>query len=504
MDINYYKQFEPIDGKWYITKELGSGSFGTVFEIERKDYADMKAALKIISVPSSQSEVDSFREENYDLDEKSLTSYFYGFVEEFVKEFRIMSQLKGQSNIVSYEDHDVIQRDEGIGWDIFIRMELLTPMSKYFASNTPKQSDVIKLGIDICKALEVCQKYQIIHRDIKPSNIFVSDTGDFKLGDFGVARTLEKTSSSLSKKGTYTYMAPEVFKGEKYSPNVDIYSLGIVMYKLLNNNLEPFRTDRTYADSEKAMEQRMSGVAMPKPLNAEDRLANIILKACSYNPKDRYDNPTQMRIELENIIYGMKSNEDSINNKIITSQITESNIEIEEEETVSLMDEETGKTTGMFSINQHDETKDKLSKKAVTNTNLHQNFLIQENVNENNDKPLNFEEFVESYKNFWKKIFDFRGTTGRKEFWILTFINIISIYVANFLSRLPFIPIVIAACVLFFGCIVAGISLGTRRLHDVGKSGHWQWLYLTAIGTIVVLIFFCQKTKTDSNKYKLN
>ena len=301
MDINYYRQYEPIDGKWYITKELGSGSYGTVFEIQRKDFPEMKSALKIISVPSTQNEVRSYKEENYDLDDESVTSYFYGFVEEFIKEFKLMSQLKGNSNIVSYEDHDIKKHETGIGWDILIRMELLTPLGKYLSDNKPDQDTAIKLGIDICKALEVCQKYNIIHRDIKPSNIFVSDNGDFKLGDFGVARTLEKTSSGLSKKGTYTYMAPEVFKGEKYNAAVDIYSLGIVMYKLLNNNFEPFRKDRSYSDGDRAMALRMSGARPEKPQNANDALGKIILKACSFKPEDRYQSPSQMRADLENI-----------------------------------------------------------------------------------------------------------------------------------------------------------------------------------------------------------
>ena len=302
MDISYYKKYEPIDGKWYITKELGSGSFGTVFEIQRKDFPEMKSALKIISIPNSQNEVRSYREENYDLDDKSVTSFFYGFVEEFIKEFKLMSQLKGNSNIVSYEDHDIKKHENGIGWDILIRMELLTPLGKYLADNKPDQNTVIKLGIDMCKALEVCQKNNIIHRDIKPSNIFVSDNGDFKLGDFGVARTLEKTSSGLSKKGTYTYMAPEVFKGEAYGASVDTYSLGIVMYKLLNNNLEPFRTDRTFNNGERAIELRMSGANMAKPQNADEELAAVILKACSFNPGERYQNPSEMKKRLESIL----------------------------------------------------------------------------------------------------------------------------------------------------------------------------------------------------------
>ena len=302
MDITYYKKrYEPVDGKWYINKEIGRGSYGTVFEIERKDFHE-KCALKIVTIPSSPHEVESYKQEHPTHDDKSITSYFYGFVEEFVQEFVIMSKLKGNSNIVSIEDYDVKKHNTGIGWDILIRMELLTPMNKYFANNPMRTQNVIKLGIDICKALEECKDHNIIHRDIKPSNIFISKRGDFKLGDFGVARTLEKTSSGLSKKGTYTYMAPEVYKGEEYGSNVDIYSLGIVMYKLLNNNNEPFRTSMAYQDEQKALIRRLKGESIPQPINADETLSRVILKACSYDPKDRYSDPSEMRRDLEKIV----------------------------------------------------------------------------------------------------------------------------------------------------------------------------------------------------------
>ena len=217
MDINYYKKYEPIDGKWLITKKLGNGAFGTVFEIARKNIPDIKSALKIISIPQSSEELQRLKEENYDIDNKSITSFYSGLVDDCIKEFQLMSKLRGNSNIVSYEDHNVIEKQDGeFGWDIFIRMELLIPIVQYFTDNAPTQQDIIKLGIDICKALEVCGKYNIIHRDIKPSNIFVSDIGEFKLGDFGVARVLDKTNIGLSRKGTYTYMAPEIYRGEEY------------------------------------------------------------------------------------------------------------------------------------------------------------------------------------------------------------------------------------------------------------------------------------------------
>ena len=348
MDIEYYKKYEPIDGKWYINKELGRGAFGTVFEIERRDFTNAKSALKVITIPASPSEVKSYREENFDMDEQSVTSYFYGFVEEFIKEFEVMLQLKGNSNIVSIEDYDVKKHTDEIGWDIFIRMELLSPMNIFFMNNGPTPNEVIKLGIDICKALEVCQRYNIVHRDIKPSNIFVSDACEFKLGDFGVARTLEKTSSGLSKKGTYTYMAPEVFKNDAYGTNVDIYSLGIVMYKLLNKNMEPFRTERTHSDEEKALGLRMNGEIIPAPSCANGRLAEIILKACSYNPKDRYESPLQMREELENILH--KDDEKRPVEFVEEKKIADDVINADDDETVGLF--------GDRSIESSDETRE--------------------------------------------------------------------------------------------------------------------------------------------------
>ena len=309
MDINYYKQYEPIFGAWRITRLIGEGSFGKVFEMEREDFGvTYKAALKAITVPANESEVREVMAEG--MDEASVRDYFGTFVQDLVKEFALMSKLKGNSNVVSYENHQVIEHKGGIGWDILIQMELLTPLNEYTRKHTITRQDVIRLGIDLCRALELCQKYNIIHRDVKPENIFISDAGDYKLGDFGIARTVEKTTSGLSKNGTYTYMAPEVYKGEAYGSTVDIYSLGIVLYRLLNGNRTPFLPAApapiTHADRENALVKRLSGAALPPPSHAEGRLSEIVLKACAYDPKERYSSPMQMRHELEAILYSQE------------------------------------------------------------------------------------------------------------------------------------------------------------------------------------------------------
>lgn len=111
--------------------------------------------------------------------------------------------------------------------------------------------------------------YDIIHRDIKPENIFIAANGDYKIGDFGVAKTIEKTKMGLSRKGTYMYMAPEIYSSRPYGPTVDIYSLGIVMYKLLNENRLPFLPEYPKPiapiDKEEALHMRLKGTDIPEP-----------------------------------------------------------------------------------------------------------------------------------------------------------------------------------------------------------------------------------------------
>ena len=294
-----------LDG-WNVTRLLGEGGYGKVFEIERSEFGQTyRAALKVITVPQSSAEVRSVISEGMSVSQAE--AYFHGIVEELMHEFSIMFKLKGTANVVSSEDLRVLEHPDGIGWDILIRMELLHPLLPYVYQHPMARRDIIKLGIDICKALELCQRYNIIHRDIKPENIFISDNGDYKLGDFGIARTIERTTSGLSKKGTYSYMAPEVYAGREYGFSVDTYSLGLVLYRMLNKNRGPFLPQPpeaiTFSSREQALGRRISGEALPRPFYGEGRLGEIVLKACAFDPKDRYSSPQQLRQELEAILY---------------------------------------------------------------------------------------------------------------------------------------------------------------------------------------------------------
>ena len=277
---------------WTIGKYLGAGGYGKVYEIERTlSGVRERAALKVVSRPADDAEIEACYENGYD--QASMKASYEEEIQRYVKEYELMKDLQGQTNIVSCDDFAVVPRKDGIGGQIFIRMELLTPLQK--ATMPTKQSmlsesEVIRLGKDICKALILCEARHIIHRDIKPENILISKFGDYKLGDFGVARVQDHTTNA-TKMGTHGYAAPEVEHGQKYGKEADIYSLGITLYWLLNNRRMPFlNADEpvTTMKCQEALRRRYEGEKLPAPKNGSQKLKQIVLKACAYRPVDRY------------------------------------------------------------------------------------------------------------------------------------------------------------------------------------------------------------------------
>lgn len=297
------RQYEPVFGSWYITEELGSGGEGSLYRICRTDALGHKyySALKAVSIPSSKSETASLMAGGMQLEE--VAEYYESVLENTTQEFELLEKLKGNSNIVSYEDHDIFKHEDGIGWDILIRLEELTPLVKYSIDNPLSEEEVTRMGIDICRGLSLCKKYGIVHRDIKPDNIFISPSGSYKLGDFGIARIIEKTTRGLSRKGTYEYMAPEVYWGRDYGATVDLYSLGMVMYRYLNDGRMPFLPQSPAAihaeDREEAFFKRVNGNAMPEPRCGSGELKRIVLKACAFDRADRYNDAAEMLKDLE-------------------------------------------------------------------------------------------------------------------------------------------------------------------------------------------------------------
>lgn len=256
--------------------------------------------MKVISIPHSEDEYYEYADNGYD--ERSITAIFKSQMETIVSEFKLMAQFKGTSHIVSYEDHMIVPHEDGRGWDILIRMELLTSLPEYINRHGLTEGQIVQMGSDICQALELCGQKGIIHRDIKPQNIFVNEFGDFKLGDFGIAKSMDHTTKA-TKTGTYSYMAPEVYSGRPYGASVDLYSLGLVLYWALNERRLPFLVlppaIPTAAQLSEAQAKRLGGAAIPRPLHGSGTLKAAVLTACSFDSAGRFANPGAFRQALQ-------------------------------------------------------------------------------------------------------------------------------------------------------------------------------------------------------------
>ena len=290
----------PVWPGWETVRLIGRGSFGAVYEIERKiRKTTERSAMKVITIPKENGEIKELSLKGYD--RESITERFQTLKESIEEEYATMAKLKGCANVVYCDDIRSVQHDDGMGWDIYIRMELLTPLLEY-GNGAMDEREIIRLGKEMCSALAVCQKHDIVHRDIKPQNIFVSNDGTFKLGDFGIAKAVEHTTSGTMT-GTYDYMAPEVEKHLPYNRTVDIYSLGMVLYWYLNEKRLPFLpmppAKIYWKDETSAKERRLRGDTLPEPAHGSGELKRIVLKACAYDPKDRYRSAEEMLRDLE-------------------------------------------------------------------------------------------------------------------------------------------------------------------------------------------------------------
>ena len=295
--------------QWKEEELIGEGSYGKVYKAKKEEFGIATySAIKQIEIPQNKTEVQTLKTEG--MTQSNITTYYEKTVKKWVEEIKFMSIFKDSENIVNIEDYEIVKKKNEIGWIINIRMELLKNLDAYVLENNITDKEMLKMAIDIATALEDCEANKVIHRDIKPDNIFVNKKGVYKLGDFGIAKHIEKTVSNMSKKGTENYMAPELYKNEKGNKTVDVYSLGIMLYRYFNYNRLPFLPDYpeeiTLEAREEALYKRISGEKLKAPQNATREIAEIILKACNYYPKDRYSSATELKEDLEKVYNGIE------------------------------------------------------------------------------------------------------------------------------------------------------------------------------------------------------
>lgn len=288
--------------KWHVVRQIGFGGFGQVYEIEREQFGKIeKAALKVMHIPQNPSVIESYRADGYD--DASIKIRLKNELEAFAQEYSNMRKLT-HTNIVNCDDMVYELLDGGMKYNLYLKMELLTPLQNAVSGYFDPEQTAVKLGRDICSALKLCEERKIVHRDIKPQNLFVNSYGEFKLGDFGIAREMRQTEVGTVA-GTYRYMAPEVFHHQPYDSSVDVYSLGLVLYWLLNEKRMPFVPLPPAVASDMAEQdaniKRLCGEPLPPPKNGSAELKRIVMKACEPDRNRRYRSAREMFNDLYNL-----------------------------------------------------------------------------------------------------------------------------------------------------------------------------------------------------------
>ena len=296
-----YPDLETIWPGWKIEAFLGKGLDGSVYKAARSmNGIVMESAVKITAMPEDQynfAHMQAERVQDFDVD------MYRSKADDGITEIKCLLMLKSCSHVVDIEDFALVKREDDIQWNVYIRMELLRSLVDYLGERQRlTENQIIKLGLDLSDVLLQCEKNNIIHRDFKIENTYITEEGEYKIGDFGIAI---KSDEAETKKGNKNYMAPEVFWERKYGKTSDIYSVGIMLYMLANGNKMPFfDTDYFWADNEEkeqAFRRRVNGEKIPDTRYASRELNSIILKALSYEPENRYRDAKALMGALKSI-----------------------------------------------------------------------------------------------------------------------------------------------------------------------------------------------------------
>lgn len=335
------KNYVPLWDKWEVESKIGSGLYGTVYKIKAQENGNtVYGAVKHIELvlPENADEIVKDDKDNeISVKEKLLNDY--------LNEIETNYSFIRSKNLLIYEEHVVFENENG--YDIFVRMPYLENLTSILSKGQLSDKEKLQLGIDICSALADLQRRGVAHGDIKPNNIFRNQKGKFVLADFGIAKRPDSVLNKKAVKDTVAFMAPELQENKAQNNTSDIYSLGLLLYKLHNGNREPFIEENSTAEEKnEAILKRIKGVTFPAPENADKNLAKIILIACQFAPEARWMNADAFKSALLSYTPSKEKADsadvaEAVAAAVVANEVTESLLEEEPAMTVSEFEEVT-------------------------------------------------------------------------------------------------------------------------------------------------------------------
>jgi serine/threonine protein kinase len=221
---------------WSIVSEISVSPDEQLYEVFN-DISNRKGVLRISSIPT-EAEL-AFMKEN--MDEQEAEKCLEHLVEEKKRVIGLQEEFVLEDTIANIEYSEVRKKEDGYGYEAITRKEDLETLDSLKERKKIELREAVKIGVNICTALDVMYQRRVMHRDVKPSKILVDSEGSFQLDDFSTAIEVVRDGSVMDcvtdglMVGTIGYMAPEILNREKYDFSVDVYSLGVVLRDLLSD-----------------------------------------------------------------------------------------------------------------------------------------------------------------------------------------------------------------------------------------------------------------------------
>ena len=270
---------------------------GTSVYIVKSTKSNQSYYLKHICIPESQKQVDALMFTGAAATVEDAQNYYKQVAADYQAELETLEKLSASPNIGCYRSYQIEPKEDGVGFEIYLLAEYRQTLAEVLAGTPMTQSGAVNLGVDLCSALCSLREAGLIHRNVKPSNVYLSSSGHYLLGDLGIAKIDELKYCSMPETMLSSFSAPELFSLlGTIEPTTDIYSVGMILYRIYNGNHAPFEDERTSAKA--ADKLRITGKDLPAPMYADYEMAEIIHKACAFKPEDRYQDPNEMKQAL--------------------------------------------------------------------------------------------------------------------------------------------------------------------------------------------------------------
>ena len=272
---------------------LGKKGAAAVYLV-RSNKSDQFYVLKHISVPESQRQVDALLFTGAAADQEAAQEYYQNVVKDYQTELDLVATLSDSPNLDCFLEHEIKPKDDAVGFDIYLLSKYRNTLDRHAAETPMTQANAVNLAIDLCSGLQDLRSAGLIHRDVTPSNIYLNSHGHYMLGDLGVARIDQLKYCSVPESMLSPYSAPELFDlMSNVNETIDLYAVGLMLYRIYNGNHAPFEDEKTSAKAADRM--RITGQELPAPMFADYEMAEILRKACAFQPEDRYQTPEEMK-----------------------------------------------------------------------------------------------------------------------------------------------------------------------------------------------------------------